>query len=70
MIPETLKQSGNLILTILVLGIVIFFVVEVFFNVKVGRGVCKIVAVVVGSALGALGFGTGFFVQICDRLPF
>ncbi|HLC51253.1 MAG TPA: hypothetical protein VJH90_02665 [archaeon] len=70
MIPDTLEQPGYLIVTIIVLSIVIFLVVDVFFNVKIGRGVCNMIGFVLKNALGVLGFTTDIFSPICDRLPF
>ena len=69
---EIVKSPAMLILILAVVLIVLFFMFEFLFGVKIGRGVCKFTGTLIFNAISPLLSGlTQYGVTAgCDLLPF
>lgn len=71
-VPEVLKSPVNLLLVLLVVGVLLFFLFEIVFTIKIGRGACKIVGYTIATGLQYTGILSGVgliaFFAVCDRL--
>ncbi len=72
---EAIKSPAMIIIILVVIVILLFFLVELLFNVKLGRATCKFVGLYVLKGLGLYGLPiTGVLTEaginsICDLLP-
>jgi len=71
---EVVKTTMFLILGVIVLIIVFFIIVEFFFDVKIGRGICKLIGLMIYKGSQYTGILSGLTEQGitsgCNLLPF
>jgi len=71
---EVLKSPAMIIIILVVLSIVLFFIFEFFYGVKIGRGTCRFVGGILFKAILGQSIITGItdagIVSACNLLPF